>query len=310
MRWLIVGGVLGIVSTRINIKSIKTYSMHIMALTVVLMILVLIPGIGGKYLGARRWIELFGISFQPSEFAKLSMSIYLARLYESNRKTYAYLIPFIICAVLVLLEPDLGTVLIIASIVFVQLYFSGKSVKVLLTLIVIGLISVAAIIFVSPYRKERLHNYLNESRDPFGKGYHSRQLLLSLGSGGLWGVGLGNSKQRNLFLPEAATDSVFAIAAEELGFVKTSGLLLLYLLLFLIGIRIISDIDGKFEKVFSYGIIAWLFSQTVLNLASTTGLVPITGVPLPLFSHGGSSLISIMIGLGLFINVTLNKYEK
>lgn len=273
-------------------------------INLLLLIAVLIPGIGLKLLGARRWIGIGDFSFQPSELIKLSLAFYFSYLAEKEKKFLAFLVPLALVFILIMLQPDFGTTLIVACIGLAQIFASGVNLIYFTgTLILGGLVS-SVLIYFSDYRRERLMTFIKQTQDPLGKSYHIRQVLLSLGLGGLFGVGLGESRQKFLFLPEAATDSIFAIIAEELGFIGASILIILLALLILRAIKISHGAPDKFSRVLAVGIASWIGVQIFLNIASMVAITPLTGVPLPFFSYGGSSLITILFAIGILLNIS------
>ncbi len=163
---------------------------------------------------------------------------------------------------------------------------------------------------MSSYRRDRFFSFLNQIEDPLGKTYHINQIIISLGLGGVWGLGVGNSRQKYLFLPEAATDSIFAVIAEEVGFVGSLVLILLFFYFFYLGYKIALRTNDPFGKALVFGFLIWIGSQTFINLSSIVALLPITGIPLPFFSYGGSSLISLMMAVALVIKISLNPGRK
>ncbi len=271
------------------------------------LIIVLLPSIGIRALGARRWLALGPISFQPSEFVKLTLAIFLARLADSQCRLIYLLLPALLVAGLIMLQPDLGTVVVVLAIALAQLIISGISLLPFLAVTsclgVLGFL----LVFISDYRRQRLLTYLQRSLDPLGSSYHIRQILIALGSGGIFGVGLGQSRQKYLFLPEAATDSVFAVVAEEVGFIGSCALIMLLLFFIYQAIRVAKKSPDRFSTVLATGIVAWIGSQIFLNIASMVALIPLTGIPLPFFSYGGSSLTMVLLSIGILLNIS--KYE-
>jgi cell division protein FtsW len=304
----IIGLVLLIIISKLNYKYWGKYASVLFFLTIFVLILVLIPGLGISALGAKRRIFLGPASFQPSEFLKLALAIYIAKVTEKEKKIVSYLFPILISAFLIMLQPDLGTTLIVLGVGFVQMFIAGLNLLQLIALSVGGLGIVSLLVLFSDYRKERLLTYFTQTRDPLGKSYHIRQILITLGSGGLFGVGLGNSRQKYLFLPETATDSIFAVIAEELGFIGSTILILVFMYFIYRGIKIALMAPDVFSKVLSGGLIAWIGGQTFLNIAAMVSLIPLTGIPLPFVSYGGSSLISILVACGILLNIS--KYGK
>lgn len=302
--WGVIGLALLLLFSKVHYSLWKTFAIPLFLLSIAALILVLVPGISAKILGARRWLVIGPISFQPSEFVKLSLAIYLAKVASKEKNVLAYLLPIGLAALLIMLQPDLGTTIMIAVIGLVQIFIAGIK---LLHLITAGVVSFAigfVLIIASDYRKARLLTFLRQTQDPLGKGYHIRQILLALGAGGLFGVGLGQSRQKYLFLPEAATDSIFAVIAEEVGFVGASVLILLFAVFVYRGLKIVSRAPDKFPQILAAGLITWIGGQAFLNIASQVALVPLTGIPLPFFSYGGSSLTAVLGATGILLNIS------
>jgi len=272
------------------------------------MIMVFVPGVGVKLLGARRWVNFGGLTIQPSEFLKLTLAIYLAKVSARNKKLVSYLLPLVLAIFLIMLQPDLGTAIIVTAIGMTQIFISGVDLIPFFLSVIMGGILGFILIITSDYRRDRLLTFLEQTKDPLGKSYHIRQILIALGSGGFWGVGLGQSRQKYLFLPETATDSIFAIIAEEVGFLGASSLILTFAVFVLRGFKIAKNAPDTFSKILSFGFVSWMGFQFLLNVASMLALVPLTGVPLPFFSYGGSSLTATLIACGILLNIS--KYEK
>ena len=272
--------------------------------SLILLIAVLIPGVGQKFLGAKRWLILGPVSVQPSEIVKLTLILYLAKLAEKEKSALAFFLPPFIVAGLIMLQPDLGTTIVVMGIAFSQILISGVNFLHMAGALAIGALSSLLLIITSAYRRARLMTFLGQTQDPLGSDYHIRQILLALGSGGLWGVGLGASRQKYLFLPEAATDSIFAVIAEETGFLGGSVIIILFFALIMTGIKIAREAPDKFSQVLAVGIISWISFQTILNIGSVVGLTPLTGVPLPFFSYGGSALTMLLISTGILLNIS------
>lgn len=280
-------------------------------LSVLFLILVLLQQFGLHALGARRWLILGPINFQPSEFVKFTLCLYLAKVAASQKSAFAYLIPLVIVALLIMLEPDLGTTLVILLIGFSQIFVSDVSILYVVGSIVAGLLATILLILFSPYRKDRLMTFLENTSDPLGSSYHIRQILLGLGSGGIFGVGFGASRQKFLFLPEASTDSIFAVIAEELGLIGALIIMFLFVFFLIRGLKIAKNAPDKFASVLAVGISVWIGGQAFLNLGSMVSLVPLTGIPLPFISYGGSSLVMILSACGILLNISkFTNYEK
>ena len=304
--WAVVGIVGMFVISKIRYGFWEKYATPIFFANILLLLAVLFPGLGTKVLGARRWLIIGPISIQPSELIKLTGAIYFAKLASSEKSFWSYIVPLGLVSVLVMLQPDLGTTVSFAFMAFVQIFLAGIDfLRLGASAIVAGLAGLLLVVF-SDYRRDRLLTYLDSMSDPLGKSYHIRQILLALGSGGLFGVGLGRSRQKFLFLPESATDSIFAVIGEELGFVGL--LVLISLLVFFVmrGLKIASLAPDTFAKVLAAGIVAWIGGQALLNMAAVVALVPLTGIPMPFFSYGGSALVTVLFGTGILLSISRN----
>ena len=273
-------------------------------ISLILLVMVLIQSFGFSALGARRWISIGPINFQPSELIKLTICIYLAKVAAGKKGPFSYFIPLALIAGLIMLQPDLGTTLVILVIGFSQIFVSDVSLLYLAGSVVVGVISTIGLILSSPYRRARLTTFFETTSDPLGKSYHIRQVLLALGSGGIFGVGFGASRQKYLFLPEASTDSIFAIIAEELGLIGATVVIFLFVYFVIRGLKIAKSAPDKFSSVLAVGISAWIGGQAFLNIASMVSLVPLTGIPLPFISYGGSSLVMILSACGILLNIS------
>ena len=304
LLWAFIGSIVLFITSRINYKFWQKIATPLFFFVVISLILVLIPGIGAKLLGARRWISVGPIFFQPSEFAKFGLILFLSKLMSMKKASILYFLPLVIVSGLVMLQPDLGTTMIIALTAVVQIFSSEINLLHFTGVGILGSLVVFLLVMVSPYRKERLLTFLEQTSDPLGRSYHIRQILLALGSGGLFGVGLGASKQKYLFLPESSTDSIFAVIAEEVGFIGAMALIFLLGFYVVRGIKIAKHAPDKFSQYLALGISSWIGIQMVLNIASMTALVPLTGIPLPFISYGGSSLVMLMFATGILLNIS------
>jgi cell division protein FtsW len=304
-------GVIGLFATMFTpYKLYSRFAVYFFGFTLILLILVLIPGIGSKVYGARRWLSFGSFGFQPSEVAKLAVAIMIAKL-ASQKYTYnSMLITVAIVLALIMLQPDLGTTIIVSSLAITQIFLAGIPIVNLVGSLISGLLAVGVLILTSDYRRERLATFISGAEDPRGSGYHIHQILIALGSGGVFGVGLGQSIQKHLFLPESATDSVFAIIAEEIGFVGSLGIIILLTIFVLRAFRITSRAPDTFSFVLAGGISAWLAAQIFFNLSSMVALTPLTGIPLPFFSYGGTSLTMLLISIGILLNISSHEHAK
>lgn len=301
--WLIIGIIASLVVSNLPIKFLKKIAPIGLLITIFLLIIVLIPGIGSKFLGARRWLILGPIVIQPSEILKISLILYLSHWLEKPREVIKFIALIGFCLFLIMLQPDLGTALIVVGSSFLVYYLSGAPIKYIFYFSSFLLVSILTLIAISPYRMNRVKTFLDPTADPLGASYHINQILYGIGSGGWTGVGLGMSRQKYAFLPEATTDSIFVIIAEEIGFVGSVFIILILIYLLMSSFRVASKTTDRFEMLLASGISLLFLVQIFVNLSSMVALVPLTGVPLPFISYGGSSLVSNFIALGLLINI-------
>jgi len=297
-------------------------------ITIILLIVVFIPGIGTTFKGAQRWINLGGLSFQPAELCKLSLIIYLAAWLTSNRlvpqksgekgqRITASLNGFLgfifilgLLGLLTLKQPDMGTLGIIVVIACLMYFISGARFVFLLSLLGGGVFSFWVMVKAAPYRMDRLVSFLNPSADPQGNSYQINQALIALGSGGIKGVGLGHGRQKFNYLPEPVGDSIFAILGEELGLVGCVFLISLFLVLAWRGFTIAKNSPDEFGKLLATGINTWFVFQAFINIAAISALIPLTGVPLPFVSYGGTALIFSMGAMGILLNISKQMIRK
>ncbi len=302
--WAVIGFGALFVASQIRYTFWEKVATPLFFASLTLLFLVLLPHLGFKALGARRWIDAGFFSFQPSEVVKLGLAMFLAKVAAKNKSPISYFVPLAIVAGLIMLQPDLGTTLIVAIIGLTQIFVSGINLFYFSGALGIGALLTYILILISPYRKERFMTFLQAERDPLGASYHIRQVLLGLGSGGIFGVGLGASRQKYLFLPESATDSIFAVIAEELGFIGALAIILLFAFFIFRGLTLAKNAPDTFSRVLVVGITAWIGGQAFLNIASMVALVPLTGIPLPFISYGGSSLVMVMGACGILLNIS------
>jgi len=284
-----------------------------MLLTAVIMLmLVLLPGIGAKIGGARRWFRLWGVSFQPVEFAKIALVFYLADILSCKqakiKKIFSCFLPvlFVLGLVmgLVVLQPDLGTAIVIGMVGVLLFCVAGIPLKYIGSLILGALPVVYFLIFSVPYRRKRIIAFLNPWADSRASGFQLVQSLLALGSGGLFGIGLGHSRQKLFYLPEAHTDFIFSIVGEELGFMGTTGIIILFGLFIWSGMKLALKAEDLFSHLVCVGLVGMIALEAIINIGVASGGLPTKGLPLPFISYGGSSLFFHLIGIGLLLNVS------
>lgn len=290
----------------------KRYAGPIAIIGFILLIGVLLPGIGRTAKGAQRWINLGPLSFSPAEMVKLFMIVFIAyglsKKREKIRNFKEGLAPYLLvmgaAAGLILAQPDLGTAMVLAGTVFIMLFAAGAKMSHLGSLAGLGAVLVALAIKLEPYRMRRFTAFMDPQADPQGTGYHIIQSLYALGSGGLFGVGLGQGKQKFLYLPEQHTDFIFAVLGEELGFIGALLVVLLFAIFTWRGLKIAITSPDPFASLLATGITAGIALQAVINMGMVTGSMPVTGVPLPLISFGGTSLLFTLTGVGILLNIS------
>ncbi len=279
--------------------------------TVLLLILVLVPHIGRDVNGARRWLGFGSLLFQPSELAKFSLvllfALWLARMPRTDRFLQGIGVPLAIylpIALLIIREPDLGTALALGGTVFTMLFVAGVNLWQFFGIIALVLPAVGVAIIVAPYRLQRFLAFLHPTADPQGAGYHIIQSLYALGSGGLFGSGLGQGALKYFYLPEQHTDFIFAIVGEELGLIGAVAVLALFLVLTWRGLRVAMLAPDRFGALLAVGLTAMVAVQALMNIAVVTASMPITGIPLPFISYGGSSLVFALGAMGILLNIS------
>ena len=299
----------------LNLDYIKRNINKFLFLIIVFLILVVIPGIGVVRNGSRSWFRLGPFSLQPSEFSKIVLvlftSKYLEKYHRKINSIKSYLIPILLVLFLiiflVMLEPDFGSSVVVILTICSLIFISGINSKIIVTTILTGLLLFSLIIISAPYRLLRIISFINPWSDPLGSGYQIIQSLYAIGPAGLYGHGVFKSIQKHFYLPEPHTDFIFAIFIEEFGFIFSVIVLFIFFIFFYNVYKLSIKQKNMFNKFMLFGILSSLTIQTLINLSVVVGLVPVTGVTLPFFSYGGSSLISTGISLGLILNVTKEK---
>ncbi len=312
--FLIIGLILMYILSKIDYHLYYKKANLILLICAILLILVLIPGIGSVRNGSRSWFGLGGFGIQPSEFAKIGLIIYVAKYLTNNNRIMSSILKgvFPILGVigfffiLIMLEPDFGTAMVIVLTLVVLIFVSGVKISFFLKIGLAGLLGIVGIIIAAPYRVKRIVSFLNPWSDPLGSGYQILQSLYAIGPGGLLGQGLFKSRQKYFYLPEPQTDFIFSIISEELGFLGVIIVAGVFLFIFYRALSISLKQTDLFGKYLSFGLSFGLIIQASLNLAVVVGLIPVTGVTLPFLSYGGSSLLVSMASIGIILNISKN----
>lgn len=312
LQWVAAGSVAFFVGSRLGYWRIRRWAPTLLLISVLLLLAVLVPSIGKKVEGARRWLQFGPVAFQPSEIAKLALMVFVASYLSFNRKRirhlqdgfFPILIPVCIVAGLIMLEPDMGTMLAAIGVAVSLLYLGGAKGKHLAGFLGVGIAAVFLLILIEPYRAERLTVFLHPGHDPGNSGYQVNQGLSALGSGGPFGMGLGESRSKWLYLPAEHTDFIFAVIGEETGLVGGLGIMGLFLFLVWRGFVAAGKCTNRFGRLLAYGISMTVGVQAMMNIGVVCTVLPATGVPLPLISFGGSSLVLTMFALGVLTDIT------
>ncbi len=290
----------------------RKYALGFLVFSIILLLLVFIPGISANYGKARSWINIFGYSLQPSEFVKLSFLIYLAAWLENrkeNLEDFSQGIgPFIIIlgviAGLMILQPDIGTLSIVGVVSLLVYYVGGGSVKHIIFILLFSLLAFALMVQIKPYQMNRFKCLLEPEAYKQDICYQVNQSLIAVGSGGIIGRGLGASRQKYMYLPEVSGDSIYAVVAEETGFIFSVLLIFAYLYIFYRGYKISLNAPDDFGRILAIGISSWFVIQAIINIGGIINIMPMTGVPLPLVSYGGSAILAALAALGILINIS------
>ncbi|MFH0956184.1 MAG: putative lipid II flippase FtsW [Candidatus Falkowbacteria bacterium] len=298
--------------SRIDYQVWRKYALWMLIASIALLLLVFIPGLAGTWGTSRSWINVFGFSLQPSEFVKITFLLYLAAWLEGRKKQLAEVSrgigPFVVIlgviALLMILQPDMGTLTIIALASLMVYFIGGGNIKHLVVLILLGLTALIVMVNIYPYQANRFKCMMDPSYSPKEYCYQINQSLIAVGSGGFWGRGLGASRQKFSYLPQAQNDAIFPIISEETGFIFSVGLILLYLALFCRGVAIAKKAPDDFGKILAVGIVSWIVIQALINIGGMVNIMPMTGVPLPMVSYGGSAMLVSLASVGILINIS------
>ena len=319
---LIPGVFLAFLAFRINLAFLKKWAPLLLLINIVFLAIVFLPKVGAGAGGAARWLNLGPISFQPSEFLKLTFILYLAAWLTSRtpqkltgagqaKKTFsqtllAFLIVIGLISLLLVFQPDISTLGIIGLVAALIYFLAGTPLWHSILIFLVGAGGLFSLIKLAPYRAARLLVFLKPEIDPMGISYQIKQALIAVGSGGIFGLGLGLGmfRQKLWLLPQSMSDSIFAIFAEEGGFIGSSILIFLFLIFLWRGFKIAKLRGDKFSQLAALGITSWIVIQGFTNIGSMTGILPLTGIPLPFISYGGSALISELIGVGILLNIS------
>jgi len=324
-----IGLALAFLAFKIPLEFLRKIAPLLFLGNLVLLAMVFIPGIGLELEGATRWIRLGLISFQPSEFLKITFILYLAswlalRSEKSKKKSkrlvllnsyktkltafsgtlVAFLFVISLVSLFLIIQPDIGTLVVIISTAILIYFLANMPLWHTALMFLMGSFGLFVLIKIAPYRMDRFLVFLNPELDPLGMGFHIKQAFIAIGSGGIFGVGLGQSIQKYGFLPQPIADSIFAVFAEETGFIGSIILIFLFFIFLWRGFRIGKLSQDKFSQLTAFGITLWIIIQAFVNIGSMIGVVPLTGIPLPFISHGGSALITVLIGVGILLNIS------
>jgi|GEM_PF-152937 len=303
--WMVLGIGTGLVGWLWPLDFWRRSALALYGVAIFCLVAVFLPGIGLELNGAHRWLHLGAFVLQPAEVTKFALIVFFASWFTKHQRLGAFLLFLSLPLGLILLQPDLGSLLVVLGIILGMYVLANGNLTKLLPVGLIGFLVLMLIIVLSPYRLARLTTYLNPELDPLGKGFHVRQVTLGLGNGGLFGQGIGNSTQKYLYIPEASSDSIFAIVGEEVGFIGASLIIFLFVTLIWLIFKLVTRAPaGSFQRLVGMGIFLWVSSQIVLNLAAVVALVPLTGVPLPFFSYGGSSLLMLFFIMGIVLQIS------
>ncbi len=315
---LFLGSVACLITSQIDYKYYRKYAFYIFIASVVLTLLVFVPGVGISHGGAKRWIYLWIVSFQPSEFLKIGFIMYFAAWLTSIKdraQTFKYgFAPFLvligIISAILLNQPDTDTLLIIIFAGLAMYLSGGGRWKYVFILAICGVIGIGTVAYTRPYVMSRITTFIHPDQNALGSGYQIQQSLIAIGSGGMFGRGFGQSIQKFNVLPEPIGDSIFAVASEEFGFVGAVGIVLLFIFFAFRGLKIAGRVPDTFGRLTALGIVIMIVSQAFVNIGSMVGLLPLSGITLPFISHGGTALFMTLAEVGIVLNISKNRKNK
>jgi len=304
LLWLLIGFLVLFFFSNFDYRNLKKISGLLLVGSLTLLVLVLVPGFGTSVGGARRWLNLGILSIQPSEIVKLASAIWLAARFEKGvrLKPFLLLLPFVVF-VTAILQKDLGSAIVFMVMAGLIFLLSGGALWQIFLAVPVGIAGLLGLILTSDYRRNRILAFFDPFSDTQGVTYHISQVLIALGSGGITGLGLGQSRQK-FYIPEITTDSIFAVIGEELGFLGGLFLIVLFSVLIFRGFKIAENCTDRFGQILAGGITSWLGIQAIINLGAMVSLFPLTGVPLPFISYGGSALVANLAAIGILLNIS------
>ncbi|MFY9463419.1 MAG: putative lipid II flippase FtsW [Candidatus Sungiibacteriota bacterium] len=315
-RQLLIGGGVGLaamaITSRIHYRVWRKLALPLLLISFGCLALLFMPHFGLSSGGATRWLRIGSLSFQPSELLKISFIIYLASWLDARRREIASvsygMIPFTlmisVVAVFLVMQKDVGTLCVVVATAILLYFFGGGKTSQIIILVLLGIAALLLLIQLEPYRAARFAVFFNPATEPLGAGYQIKQASLGIGSGGFWGTGFGRSVQKYNYLPEPMGDSIFAVFSEEMGFLGATALLSFFFLFYFKCLRVARSAPDVFGKLLAAGIATGIMSQAFINMAAISGLIPLTGIPLPFISYGGTSLAMTLASVGILLNIS------
>lgn len=318
LLWVCISSIGMLIAWKTDYRLLRKYKGIVIVVGLFLLILTIIPGIGCKIGGASRWLKIFGLTFQPAELIKLCLLLWMADFVvkkkahlKSMLKGFLPSLAFLLIIIAILLkQPHFGMIILFFSVSMVILFVGGVSLKHMFLLLSSSIPILIFLALKAPYRVRRLSIFIDPWSDASGRGYHIIQSWFALGSGGLFGVGLGQSKQKLFYLPESSTDFIFAIIGEEGGFILAVAVIVLFLGFAYCGIKICMATEDLFASLFAFGLTFIIVAQAFFNICVVTGVLPTTGVPLPFISFGGSALFFNMVSVGILLNIAKSSFAR
>lgn len=309
---LFFGSIGALITANINFVFWKKYSFWILLASIILTLLVFIPGLGMESGGAKRWLIIGKFSFQPAELLKIASVLYFAAWLSGVKKEVATiklgLIPFLVLigltGILLLLQPDTDTFIVLCVALTSMYFVAGGKWKHIGVLFILGLVTFSMLVITRPYIRDRVMTFIDPSSNSLTSGYQIQQSLIAIGSGGLFGRGFGQSLQKFNFLPEPIGDSIFAVYAEEFGFIGSSILIMLYFLFLWRGLKIAANVQDQFGGLVVIGLVILVTTQAFMNISAMLGIIPLSGLPLIFVSHGGSALMTSLVAIGIIFNIS------